>query len=304
LCAELTKTAFQHTGATRFIFYLHVSLIFENMKTLKNHLILFDEECPMCKVYTRAFVQAGMLDANGRAAYQNGMENSCPLIDKQRAANEIALVNLENGEVTYGIKSLFKVIGNAMPVFRPLFAFKPFTWLMGKVYAFIAYNRRVIIPAAKSGNSFQYQPVFKFHYRMAYLLFTWFCTGFILTRYAHLLTGFVPLGNAYREYFICGGQIVFQGLVISLFAREKLWNYLGNMMTISFAGSLLLLVLIGISHLAELPVIVFPLYFLGVAGLMFLEHIRRTKLMDLGWTLTVTWVLYRVVLLVSILNFR
>jgi hypothetical protein len=38
------------------------------------------------------------------------------------------------------------------------------------------------------------------------------------------------------------------------------------------------------------------------AGLMFLEHIRRTKLLGLGWVLTVTWVTYRIILLVLILK--
>jgi predicted DCC family thiol-disulfide oxidoreductase YuxK len=272
------------------------------MRTLKDHVVLFDAECPMCSVYTKAFVKTGMLDHNGRSAYQAMPQNACPVYDRQRAVNEIALVNLKNGEVTYGIKSLFKIIGNACPVFAPLFAFKPFIWLMGKIYAFISYNRRVIIPAAKEEADFAYQPTFKMHYRIAYLLFTWFLTGFILTAYAHLLTGMVPLGNAYREYMICGGQIIFQGLVISTFAREKIWSYLGNMMTISFVGSLLLLLPLAVSNWFRFDTIVYTLYFMGVAGLMFLEHIRRTKLLNLGWVLTITWVTYRIILLVLILK--
>ena len=51
---------------------------------------------------------------------------ACPYVDRQRAVNEIALVNTETGEVEYGIKSLFKVIGNSAPVFKPLFSFNPF----------------------------------------------------------------------------------------------------------------------------------------------------------------------------------
>ena len=270
------------------------------MKTLKNHLILFDSECPMCRVYTRAFVQSGMLAKDSRAAYQTKMETVCPLIDRQRAVNEIAMVNTQSGEVTYGIASLFKVIGTAWPVFGPLFRFKPFVWLMSKVYAFIAYNRRVIIPAGKNEAAYAYQPAFKLHYRLGWLLFTWLGTGCILTAYAHLLTGIIPLGGPWREYFICGGQIIFQGAVISTFARQKLWNYLGNMMTISFGGSLLLLLMLGIAHLIKLPPAMFALYFMGVAGLMFLEHIRRAGLMGLGWVLTATWVLYRVGVLVWI----
>jgi predicted DCC family thiol-disulfide oxidoreductase YuxK len=272
------------------------------MKTLKNHVVLFDAECPMCNMYTKAFVKTGMLDSNGRSAYQHVPESTCPVYDRQRAVNEIALVDLKSGEVTYGIKSLFKIIGNAWPVFAPLFTFKPFVWLMSKIYAFVSYNRRVIIPPTKGEGNFAYQPTFKKHYRIAYLLFTWFFTGFILTAYAHLLAGLVPLGNAYREYMICGGQIIFQGLVICAFERKEAWTYLGNMMTISFAGSLLLLIPLAVSHWFKLGAEVYILCFMGVAGLMLLEHIRRTKLLNLGNTLTITWVTYRIIILVLILN--
>ncbi|WP_184546640.1 DUF393 domain-containing protein [Mucilaginibacter sp. FT3.2] len=272
------------------------------MKTLKNHVVLFDAECPMCSVYTKAFVKTGMLDGGGRAAYQTMPVDACPVYDRQRAVNEIALVNLKSGEVTYGIKSLFKILGNAWPVFAPLFAFKPFVWVMSKAYAFISYNRRIIIPPTKEDAAFAYQPGFKLHYRITFLLFTWFCTGFILTRYAHLLTGMVPLGNAYREYIICGGQVIFQALVISIYAKNKIWVYLGNMMTISFAGSLLLLIPLAVSHWFQPAPFVYTLCFMTVAGLMFLEHIRRTKLLGLGWVMTITWVSYRIALLVLILN--
>ncbi len=271
------------------------------MKTLENHMILFDGECPMCKAYTNAFVKTGMLGAGGRAAYQNGMDGVCPLIDKQRAVNEIALVNMENGEVTYGVKSIFKILANACPVFAPLFAFNPFVWLMSKVYAFISYNRRVIIPAPVGSDSFAYQPTFKKNYRIAYLLFTWFFTGLILTSYTRLLAPAIPLGGAYREFMICGGQIICQGIIVGIYQKRSFWSYLGNMMTISFAGSLILLIPLILNHWFHMQPLFFILYFMAVAGLMFLEHIRRTKLLNLGWTMTITWALYRMILLGVIL---
>ena len=40
------------------------------MKTLSNHVILYDSECPMCTIYTYAFTATGMLDTEGRAPYQ------------------------------------------------------------------------------------------------------------------------------------------------------------------------------------------------------------------------------------------
>lgn len=270
------------------------------MKTLKNHLILFDEECPMCRMYTNAFVSTGLLDQDGRAAYQELSAQACPMVDRQRAANEIALVNQETGEVTYGIESLFKIFALAMPFFAPLFRFKPFVWLMSKIYAFVAYNRRVIVPPTKD-ESFPYQPTFKLHYRIAYLIFTWLVTAYILSNYAGLMKGLGPLGGEYREYLVCGGQIIFQGMIIALVNRQKTWGYLGNMMTISFAGALLLLPALLASVWLQLDPLFYVLWFLGVAGLMLLEHIRRSKLLKIGWTLTVTWILYRVVVLMIII---
>lgn len=270
------------------------------MKALNNHLILFDEECPMCHLYTKGFVKAGMLELNGRVAYQHMPAHVCPLVDRQRAANEIALVNTENGEVTYGINSLFKIIGHAMPVFKPLFAFGPFLFIMAKLYALVSYNRKIIIPANTKFNSVQ--PSFKLHYRIAYLLLTWFVTAYILTAYAHLLSNYVPLGSAYREYFICGGQILFQGIIISFYRKEKLWDYLGNMMTISFAGSILLTLGLLAHQLFNVHPALYVLYFLFVAGLMFLEHIRRSKLLQLGWIMSVTWAVYRLIILGLIFN--
>jgi predicted DCC family thiol-disulfide oxidoreductase YuxK len=265
------------------------------MRTLKNHVILFDNECPMCYAYTKAFVKTGMLASDGREAYQEMAQNICPLVDRQRAANEIALVNTETGEVIYGIQSIFKIIAHAMPFFKPLFMFSPFIYLMRKFYAFISYNRKVIIPAAVKENTIQ--PTFKLRYRIAYLLFTWLITADLLTAYAHLLTDFVPLGSKYREYLICGGQLFFQSAIIVFYRKEKLWDYLGNMMTISFAGSLLLQPVLILTKYFDVQPVFFILYFLMVAGLMFLEHIRRSKLLKLGWLMSMSWALYRLIVL-------
>ncbi|MEO6520851.1 MAG: DCC1-like thiol-disulfide oxidoreductase family protein [Mucilaginibacter sp.] len=269
------------------------------MKTLNNHLILFDAECPMCRLYTSAFVRTSLLEKDGRMAYQHLTADAYPLLDRERAVNEIALVNKATGEVSYGIKSLFKILGQAIPFLKPLFTFAPFVWIMSKFYAFISYNRRVIIPADKH-DAFLYQPSFKLKYRIAYLLFTWAVTSYILTCYVQLMHGLLPQGSAYREYIVCGGQMLFQGIIISFIAKDKLWSYLGNMMTISFAGALLLLPGLLMAKLFGIAPLFCVLYFLFVAGLMFLEHIRRAHLLSLGWALSISWVCYRLMVLLLI----
>ncbi|MVN92328.1 thiol-disulfide oxidoreductase DCC family protein [Mucilaginibacter aquatilis] len=269
------------------------------MKTLENHIILYDANCPMCKLYTKTFVNAGMLGSNGRASYQNMPTEVCPVVDLHRAVNEIALVNTKTGQVSYGIQSLLKVFGNAWPVFKPLFGFAPFIWLLRKVYAFISYNRRVIVPAVNKEDD-QLQPSFRLGYRVAYLIFSWLVVAMVLTSYAVHLAPVVPVGHMLREYFICGGQIIFQGIIISMFMPAKRWDYLGNMMTISFGGALLLLPLLGVGVFIALDAWIYIACFMGVAGLMLLEHIRRTRILKLGWLLTISWVAYRLLVLALI----
>src|SRR5258708_4527194 len=99
------------------IFAPHKFLV---MKKLANHTLIYDSECPMCDLYTKGFVKAGMLDGNGRVEY--GCARVPASFDNQRARDEIALVDYENGTVTYGIDSLFKVIGHSFPLLKPLFA--------------------------------------------------------------------------------------------------------------------------------------------------------------------------------------
>jgi len=39
------------------------------MKTLQNHILIYDNEYPMCNIYSKGFMKAGMLDENGREAF-------------------------------------------------------------------------------------------------------------------------------------------------------------------------------------------------------------------------------------------
>ena len=68
------------------------------------------------------------------------------------------------------------------------------------------------------------------------------------------------------------------------------------MMTISLAGSLLLLPVI---PLHPNPLMA-TFWFAMVATAMFFEHLRRCKLLGLGKLLTATWLFYRVALLAVI----
>lgn len=270
------------------------------MKLLKDHVLLFDAQCPLCTTYSNAFVKAGMLGAKGREAYQAASPETCMYIDKDKARNEIALVDKTNGTVYYGIDSIFKLLSNRYPFLDTLFQFPLFHWSMKKVYAFISYNRKVILPSRNAEDTCI--PDLHINYRIGYLLFTWILSSLILTNYATYLRGVIPASNFYREFVICGGQIIFQALVIQLFVKKKLWDYLGNMMTVSFAASLVLFLIMGAGKLFSFTnPIAYTIIFLTIAGCMLFEHIRRMKRLGLNLLPSFTWLLYRIIVLIMLI---
>ncbi len=178
------------------------------MKPLNNHVILYDADCPLCKAYTGAFIKNNMLDKNGRMPFSDIPGGMQATVDMDRARNEIALVNTKDKTVIYGMDSLFTIISNAVPLFKPLFRSRIFRWFISKLYKFISYNRKVIAAVKPSGKA-ACMPDFNLKYRIAYLLVTILLTGTILNTYSKLLTDVLPAGSAIREYLVCAGQIAF-----------------------------------------------------------------------------------------------
>jgi len=119
------------------------------MKTLQNHTLIYDNECPMCNIYSKGFITCGMLDENGREAFTELTLKNKNLIDFKHAKNEIALVDHNKNEVIYGLDSLLLIIGNSFPFFGKIARIQPLYWFFKKLYSFVSYNRKQIIPSKK-----------------------------------------------------------------------------------------------------------------------------------------------------------
>ena len=270
------------------------------MKTLKQHTLIYDEECPMCSMYSAEFVKSGMMDSEGRQAYNEAVKECLPNVDWRRARNEIALINHKDNTVTYGVKSIAAILGNNIPVIRWLFRIPLVRYLAEKLYFLISYNRKVIIPGKKPGSPDLCIPELNYRYRVAYIVATWLFTSVVLVYYSRLLSPLIPETNFAREFFVAGGSIIFQGLVVGAIHKNKVIHYLGNMMTISFAGAILLTVPLCFSALIH-DKFFYLAWFVMVVGLMFIEHIRRVKILELPWQVSASWVIYRVIVLLIIL---
>ncbi len=145
-------------------------------------------------------------------------------------------------------------------------------------------------------------PDFNIKYRTFYLILTWFITSFILYRYSVYLTDYLPKSSFGREFFICGGQIMFQSIILMNNDKQKIYSYLGNMMSVSLAGAILLVIGILIAKTGFINSnLFFLIYFFSVVFLMFLEHLRRCKLIGLNLIPSITWVVYRLIIVFILL---
>jgi len=111
-------------------------------------LVIYDADCPVCEAYTKGFVKLGLLAPEARQSNQTFQDqNIIDRLDPERMRHELPLVDLEGPEVRYGVDALLTVIGFRFPRFAQLIQQ---TFLYGwakKLYAFVSYNRRIMIPA-------------------------------------------------------------------------------------------------------------------------------------------------------------
>ncbi|WP_130734137.1 DCC1-like thiol-disulfide oxidoreductase family protein [Flavobacterium sp. J27] len=273
------------------------------MKTLTNHTLLYDEDCPMCNLYTAGFIKAKMLDENGRKAFVALTDKEQTYIDVDKAKNEIALIDNMNKKVVYGIDSLLKIIGFSFPWIEKIGNWKPVNYLLRKLYKFISYNRKVIAPSKiNDSNKLECTPDFNVAYRISYIILTILFTAFVLFQYAKLLS-FLSNTLFSKELALALGQIGFQYLFIRKINKQDQLHYIGNLITVSVIGSLFLLPILILNQFVVLHEYITLGWFGITVNLMILEHYRRINLLQLPKHLTLTWILYRILALPFLLNF-
>ncbi|GAB3491126.1 hypothetical protein GCM10027341_03720 [Spirosoma knui] len=103
-------------------------------------------------------------------------------LDTQRARHEIPLVDLDGGETIYGVDTWAYAFGKQNKQIEQLLSL---TWLkaiLQKVYAFISYNRRIIVTSAPGRwNLLDLQPDFRLSYRLIFILFVFGLVGLLFS---------------------------------------------------------------------------------------------------------------------------
>ncbi len=126
----------------------------------------------MCRLYTKGMVAA---DASGNLSRIGNNEltqkDLLTRLDSQRARHEIPLIDLDGGETLYGVDTWIYAISQRSKQIRSLLSMNWVKSILQKLYAFISYNRRIIITSAPGRwNLLDLQPDFQPSYRLAFIL--------------------------------------------------------------------------------------------------------------------------------------
>ncbi|MEL7531320.1 MAG: hypothetical protein AAFN10_08440 [Bacteroidota bacterium] len=140
------------------------------MKANESTLIIYDDSCPMCKAYTKGFVEMGLLTAENRVGFAETDEDLRTKIDLERGRHEIPLLDRESGEVKYGLKALTHLLSQKWPLLGPVLKSKFVYYAFYPLYQIITYNRRLIANSRAPQTGFDCAPDFNAFYRTLYIL--------------------------------------------------------------------------------------------------------------------------------------
>lgn len=273
---------------------------------LKTQYLLYDENCPLCNWYTRMFVKYGFIQNQARMSYQQAIQNDELSFDRERAKSEIALVT-GGGNTLYGVDSMLKVISYKWKVFSSIGHFFLFNWLLKLLYRFISFNRKVIAPTT-CGTECSCTPSFNPFWRIVFISFCGLMTYLLVGNFInHELSTYLKNEHFSLELALFVGQLVFQTIVFKILKGNDLFTYLGHVAFISLLGAIALgsseMVLNFLKFLNVQTGLLAPFLFGAIVCLMFVEHNRRVKLLGLSSWLTVSLILFRILIYPLVFNF-
>ena len=260
----------------------------------ENKVIVYDDACPMCSLYTGAFIKCGLLGRQGRVAFSSLAKADG--FDIVRAKEEIPLLDTNGRETLYGVDSLVYILGQRFSFVPAIMKVKPVNYFFRRLYKMVSFNRRVIIPSRPSAKGIDCAPPFSLKYRIAFIVFAVVLSSFITYLFGRSAAGCFLL-DAHRSglamLLIAGTGWVLQGATALVFLENKKLEYLGHMCVVMIMGVLLLLPsiiagsLTGTTH-AAIPALGFALS----SGVMLWQHLRRVKYIGASQLWTAAWFLH------------
>ena len=245
---------------------------------MKNKILVYDDNCPLCTWYSGLFVKYGFLNDDGRRPFSTLDNNLLSKIDFDKSRNEIPLIDTSTHKVLYGIDALLEILDQKIPFIKAMGNIAPLTWILKKIYKLISYNRKIIVAKKCGPGTIDCSPDNNYGYQFMFLAI---CLVFntamlypfqisVLGKLSYYHLSVFELQASHFAFVLSNCTLAFS------FSRSKGYEYLGQVNMLATSAILLLtpLMIIKLFFNSEWFV---TIWLIASATFVFMEYIRRME---------------------------
>ena len=245
---------------------------------MKNKILVYDDNCPLCTWYSGLFVKYGFLNAEGRKPFSTLDDKLLAKIDFDKSRNEIPLLDTSTQKVVYGIDALLEILDQKIPFIKATGNIAPIKWCLKKSYKVVSFNRKVIVAKKCGPSTIDCSPDYNYLYRFIFMavclafntimLYPFQNNLFSKLSYYHL--DLYELQAAHFAFVIINCTLAFS------FSKTKGYEFLGQVNMLALSVILLLI-----------PLMIFQIIFdsewwatswlILTAMFIFKEYLRRME---------------------------
>ena len=87
---------------------------------MKNKILVYDDNCPLCTWYSGLFIKYGLLNPDGIRSFSTLDSDLLSRIDFDKSRNEIPLLDIADNKVIYGIDALLEILDQKIPCIKTI----------------------------------------------------------------------------------------------------------------------------------------------------------------------------------------
>lgn len=245
---------------------------------MKNKILIYDDNCPLCTWYSGLFVKYGFLNPDGRKPFSTLDDKLLSKIDFDKSRNEIPLLDTSTYKVLYGIDALLELLDQKIPFIKATGNVAPLKWVLKKIYKCISFNRKVIVAKKCGPGSIDCSPDANYVYRFLFMALCLAFNTLMLFPFQNNLFGKLSYYHldTYQLQIAHFGFVIINCTLAFSFSKARAYEYLGqvNMLALSV---ILLLIPLMILHNFFFSELFSTIWLITTAALIFKEYARRME---------------------------
>ena len=210
---------------------------------MKNKILVYDDNCPLCTWYSGLFVKHGFLQAEGRKPFSTLDDNLLAKIDFDKSRNEIPLLDTSTHNVVYGIDALLDILDQKIPFIKAMGNFAPLKWVLKRIYKLFSFNRKVIVAKKCGPASIDCSPDQNYLYRFIFMAVCLVFNTLMLYFFRNNVLGKLPYYHLdlYELQAAHFAFVIINCTLASSFSKSKRYDYLGQVNMLALTVILLLM---------------------------------------------------------------